>query len=104
MIRRTLINRARRQRDLAQTLIARHSLVAYDRSRPQLRYRPSALSASLFASAAPAEPIAPALYQVVPFADELAVPLATWPEAPALFNPAQPAELAPNPMPEPGPT
>ena len=100
MIRRTLINRARRQRDLARTLIARHSMMAYDRSQPQLGYRPTASSDESSALASAAEPAALALYEIAPSADELADPFAAWPESPAigaptLFDPAPLAAPAP---------
>jgi hypothetical protein len=99
MIRRTLINRARRQRDLARMLIARHSLLAYDRSQSHLGYRPTASSDGSFAFAVSAEPAAPSLDQTAPSEDAPVELFAAWPESPAadtsaLFDPAPPASLA----------
>jgi hypothetical protein len=99
MIHRTLINRARRQRDLARMLIARHSLLAYDRSQPHLGYRPTASSDGSFAFAVSAEPATPSLDQTAPSEDALVELFAAWPESPAadtsaLFDPAPPASPA----------
>jgi hypothetical protein len=73
VIRRTLINRARRQRDLARTLIARHSLMAHDRGQPQLHYRPAAHDAAV-AFASSAELAAPMVDLSTPYMDALGVP------------------------------
>ncbi|MEP7188882.1 MAG: hypothetical protein ABI901_06830, partial [Roseiflexaceae bacterium] len=94
MIRRTLINRARRQRDLARTLIARHSLMAYGRSQPQLGDRPAVLNDDFFAFASSAEAAASVLDEIGSPANDFAVLMAALPEVmietePVPFNPAQ---------------
>src|SRR4051794_22756471 len=93
MIRRTLINRARRQRDLARTLIARHSLMAYDHGQLQPGYRLTSSSEAFFAFESPAEPAVPMLAQAAPYADDFAVTLSAWPELPADLEPV--LEIAP---------
>src|SRR3954447_21579857 len=93
MIRRTLINRARRQRDLARTLIARHSLMAYDHGQLQPGYRLASPSEAFLVFGSSAEPSAPIFDQAAPYSDELNVPLSAWAQLSADLGPV--AEIAP---------
>jgi hypothetical protein len=84
MIRWTLVNRARRQRDLARSLIARHPLAAHDQRQPRLAERPAAYSDDVSWRVPATVEAAPTVYHVAPTEVE-----------PVAYNPAPPETETP---------